>query len=300
VKPANHENVVAVFPGQGSERPGTGLEWLGDPLVAFASECCGVDVGRSLERFSADLQRTSVLQPALVALSLVAWRRVRARGVGASLVCGHSIGEIAAWSASGAIAERAAVRLAAARGAAMERAALASPGGMVAVGAQTEIAPESGLDLAARNGPEQRVYSGPEEAIAAAVRTFGGRRLDVSGPWHSRAMVAAEPALRDALASLAPESATRALVTCLDGRKLGPGERPDLVAQLTLPVAWSEVMTTLAAEGVTDAICLAPGRTSRGLLRGGLGAAVRIHVIESESDCERLRASLGLECGAAP
>jgi [acyl-carrier-protein] S-malonyltransferase len=192
------------------------------------------------------------------------------------------------------------VRLAAARGAAMERAAQASPGGMIAFGDEVDVGPVPGLELAARNGPSQRVYSGPERAIRAAARVSGGRRLDVSGAWHSRAMAAAEPALREALASIAPAAGTSALATCLDGRKLEPAEVPDLVAQLTRPVAWSEVMATLAAEGVTDAVCLAPGRTSRGLLRDGLGPAVRLHVVESEADCDRLLATLRPEQRGTP
>ena len=290
---ARRPSVAAVFPGQGSERPGSGTEWLGDPLVGYASECAGVDVRRALERFSADLRRTSVLQPAIVALSLVAWRRARATGVRASLVCGHSVGELAAWAAAGAIDEREAVRVAAIRGRAMERAALVSPGAMIAVPSSVDVTAIAGLELAARNGPSQRVYSGSDEAIAAAARVFGGRRLEVSGPWHSGAMAAAEPEVRAALATLEVGSASSALVTCLDGRRLPPDERPDLVAQLTQPVAWDAVMATLAAEGVTDVICLAPGRTSRALLRDGLGARTRLHLIESDADCHRLQAALG-------
>ena len=82
----------------------------------------------------------SIVQPALVALQLVAWRRLRAQGTTPMLVAGHGCGEIAAWAASGAIDDHDAMKLAALRGAAVQLASLvhpttrrASPGGWNAI-----------------------------------------------------------------------------------------------------------------------------------------------------------------------
>lgn len=281
--------VAVAFPGQGAEQvysPVAPCEWWQDECFAWASAATGVDVPRAFQRM--DLRTTAVLQPALVALSLVAWRRLRARGVDVHFVCGHSVGEIAAWAAAGGLLPQEAIELAAARGVAMDDAARAFPGGMVAVDAKNvELVRERcNVELAATNGPSQVVFSGDESAIDAVVR-LGGRRLGARGPWHSRAMAIAIPATDRALSRLVPRPATLPLLTCLDGRALAPGESPDLAAQLTAPVAWDAVMRTLHAERITDVVCLAPGRVNRGLLRDGLGSAVRLHLADDEASLDR-------------
>ena len=184
--------VAAVFPGQGAEQPGVGLPWLDDPLFARASEVCGIDVRRALTRFTSDVARTSVLQPSLLAMALTAWSRLVARGVRFAFVAGHSVGEIGAWAATGAISAEDAVALGGARGGAMEREAGRRPGAMLALPADVDLERvleegrrEGVLELAARNGPTQLVVSGDEAAVARAERSFGGRRLSVSGAWHS-------------------------------------------------------------------------------------------------------------------
>lgn len=282
------------FAGQGAEQALGRTDLFDDEAVAFASETTGVDLARAFERRSRELRRTSVLQPALVALGLAAWRRADAAGVDAALACGHSVGEITAWAASGAVDERDAIRFAAARGAAMDRAAEASPGGMLAIA--REDAPRAleiaGVALAARNGPSQVVVSGSAEALGAVARACAARRVDVAGPWHSRAMGAAADETRAALEGVPRRVARIPVVTCLDGRVLDRSEAPDFVAQLTAPVAWDAVLVSLAREGVTDVVCAAPGRVNRGLLRDGLGRAIRLHVVDATVDVARLREGL--------
>ncbi len=132
---AAQRRLAVVFPGEPSERvlsaPST---WLADPLVAEASSIAGADIGRALT--GRTVMGAAVVQPAVVALELVGWRRLRARGVHATLVAGQAAGEIAAWAASGAIDDHEAMKLAALRGAAVQLASLvhpltrrASPGG---------------------------------------------------------------------------------------------------------------------------------------------------------------------------
>lgn len=296
--------VAAVFPGQGAEEPGIGLEWLDDPLFSVAAQACGVDVRTTLGRFTADLARTSVLQPVLLALALAAWSRLSARGVRADFVAGHSVGELGAWAATGAISAEEAVVLGSARGAAMEREASRRPGAMLALPADVDLAcvleegrREGILDLAARNGPKQIVVSGDTAAVACVERRFGGRRLSVSGAWHSALVQGAKDDLARALERVAitGRGAGPRLISGLDGNLLASGARPDLAAQVTAPVAWDRVMSAFAREGVTDVVALAPGRTARGLLRDGLGTTVRIRVADSDRDLDAIARSLAPE-----
>jgi len=265
-------------------------EWLEHEVFGWASDVTGVDVSHALRRRTRDLERTSVLQPTLVALSLAVWQELALRGVRPAFVCGHSVGEVAAWAASGCVTERDAIGFAAARGGAMERAALASPGGMLAIAPDVleRALAVAGVDVAARNGPSQVVLSGPADVLVAVARTCGGTRVEVSGPWHSRAMGAASHGTAVALANISTTTAMVPIVTCLDGRVLGPEESPDFVAQLTAPVAWDRVMQTLARERITDIVCAAPGRLNRSLLRDGLGKTMKLHVADTHADIDRI------------
>jgi len=245
--------IAALFPGQGFEEPGMARGVLDHPLIAEASNACGVDVRRALERWSPDLEQTRVLQPALVAVSLAAWESLDVR---VDVVCGHSIGEISAWSASGAITARDAVILAARRGAAMQREADAHPGGMVTFD-EREIEKTGDLDLAARNSPHRVVLSGDLGAIREMEKR-GAKRLPVSGAWHSRLM---RGATLDPIPAGKP---TRTFVTCLDGSVV---DRPDLDAQMTSPVRWDAVIASLVRLGVDAVIIPGPQKVMRALVR---------------------------------
>jgi [acyl-carrier-protein] S-malonyltransferase len=268
--------------------------------VSRVAECTGKDAARALDRFSSELERTSLLQPLLVALALVAWEGLLSRGVEPTLLAGHSVGEIAAWSAAGAVSVSDAIAIAAARGLAMERAASARPGGMLAVGAGVLLDAALALGrlhgtvaLAARNGPSQNVLSGDPSALEAIARVHGGRRLVVSGAWHSPAMQPARDELAPVFERLPRRPLVRSLVSGLDGRVLSPDEVPALAEQMTAPVAWDAVMRTLADRGVTDVVCLAPGRVMRSLARDALGDTVRLHVANAERDLDRIAEAIG-------
>jgi hypothetical protein len=118
--------LAVVFPGEPHDRVlSAPVGWLGDPLVADASACAGSDIRRALS--GRTVIGAAVVQPAAVALELVAYNRLLAHGVRPTLVAGQNAGEIAAWAASGAIADHEALRLAALRGAAVELASLVHP-----------------------------------------------------------------------------------------------------------------------------------------------------------------------------
>jgi acyl transferase domain-containing protein len=115
-----------VFPGEPTDRVLSAPSgWLTDPIITDASTVAGADIARALS--GRTVMGAAVVQPAVVALELAAWKRLRSRGVVPTLVAGQAAGEIAAWAASGAIDDYEAVKLAALRGAAVQLASLVHP-----------------------------------------------------------------------------------------------------------------------------------------------------------------------------
>ena len=256
-------------------------------LLLLASEAAGVDLPRLLDRGGRELQRTEVLQPALTAVSLGAHSWLQEVGVSPQLVAGHSLGELAAWAATGAISPRDAVQLAAARGQLMAREAERNPGGMLAlldpghggVERALELGRRHGMvDLAAHNATGEWVLAGDLTALKAVAARTPSRLLPVSGAWHGRAMAGAQQELGRRIQALPRGEATATLVCNASGLVEPAPQIPRLLAgQLTAPVQWARTMETLLREGVTDLVTLGPGKVLRGLVRKNLGGAASVH-----------------------
>ena len=207
--------LVALFPGQGSLKPGMGLPWAGHDAVELLdriSEVAGVDVWRLLSTTEGDeLVRTDNAQLATFALSAVIARAAAAQGVTADLAIGHSLGEYSALHYAGILSLDEATRLVMARGKAMARAALQRPGSMAAVLGASEdevaeaIAEFPDLVVANYNAPGQIVVSGDLDQLGAfkdGARALGIRRvvlLEVGGAFHSPLMAPASDSLAEAL-----------------------------------------------------------------------------------------------------
>lgn len=203
------------------------------------------------------LFRTEVMQPVLVAASLVAFERLT---VPIGAVAGHSLGELAAWSAAGGIAAEDAVRLARARGLAMAAAAKRHPGGLVVVRGPR---PPDGVVIAAHNAPDTWVISGDLTTIRRH-----GRPLPVSGPWHHPAMAEAADAFGAALAALRPSPLARVFVSNRTGAAATGQDIPRLLLeQLVHPVLWVDCMATLAELGVREVYLCGPGKELASLAR---------------------------------
>ena len=109
--------IAVAFAGHGAERPRMG-EDLVDPsmeLLALAAAAGGFDAAKLLRRGGPRLHHSAVVQPLLTAVNLTILDQLRARGLSWQLCLGHSLGELAAWSAAGGLEARSAVELAAAR-----------------------------------------------------------------------------------------------------------------------------------------------------------------------------------------
>jgi [acyl-carrier-protein] S-malonyltransferase len=212
------------------------------------------------------LARTREAQLAVLLTSLLAWEAVRSSVAAPVAFAGHSLGQITALVAAGAIPLVAGVRFAARRAELTQAAADQRPGRMAALlGATVEQAEEActaavdGCWVANDNAPGQVVIAGTADGVAASsarAKELGVRRvtpLNVGGPFHTPLMHGAAVALAEELATIdfgvtaAPVVANHDATAYRDGN----GWRPRLAAHIEVPVRWRASQETLGSLGVT-------------------------------------------------
>lgn len=277
--------IALLAPGQGAQSPGMLSPWLEDPdaekTVAGWSDLVGLDLVRLGTTAEADeITDTAVTQPLIVALGLLAARRLLAHVELPDdvVVAGHSIGELTACAIAGVLTDDDAVALAGVRGREMAAACAAEPTSMAAVlggeeGTVLARLSELGLDPANRNGAGQIVAAGATPAIEALVATppDGARvkQLPVAGAFHTRYMAAAGAAMAEHARSVTVSDPTRTLLSNADGEPVTGGAQAlqRLVAQVTSPVRWDSCMATLGRDGLSAALELPPGATLVGLVK---------------------------------
>ena len=275
-------SVAFVFPGQGAFRFGCLDAWVDHPAAALLEEISGA-LGRDIRRVAADPAtgtRTADAQPAILAASLLAWRAVTDAGLRPSHVAGHSLGEIAAAVAAGALSVADAARLVEVRGRSMARACAQRPGTMAAL---VRLEPPQVEDLVARvedaviandNAPGQVVVAGSDEAVsrvAVLAREAGGRALpiEVEGAFHSPAMAPAVPDVAEVVEALDLRDPEVPLVSGTSASPLttAAAVATALVEGILAPVRWREVQLELQARGVTTLLELGPGGVLKGLAK---------------------------------
>jgi [acyl-carrier-protein] S-malonyltransferase len=230
-----------------------------------------------------------------VAACVAVTARLLAAGVEPTAVAGHSVGEIAALAAAGAVSAKSAIELAAVRGRLMAREAGLHSGGMLALQEATDqtvdaalaVGAEHGdIGLAAVNAPDQWVLSGEFRSLDAVAARFPSRRLQVAGAWHSTLMAGALAEFEHAFRMLSLHPLRSTMVVNRTGRPTEPFD--DMVAvvagQLVRPVQWVASLATLERLQITDVVTVGPGRILRGLVRKNLGTRVRVHTTEDATD----------------
>lgn len=262
-------HTALMFPGQGSQQAGMEdvvREHRPDLWHALRRRL-GADVFARVE------DGTSFQQPAIYCASLALYE---AHGCpAADAMTGHSLGEIAALTAAGALGADDGLELVCERARLMHRAGTESAGGLLAVigprAAAKHLAVENELEIANENAPEQLVLAGAPPALERAqaeAPCMGLRsvRLNVSGAFHSSAMASAQAELARALAEV---EIRRPRVPVYSGVTARPFEdvRVELVQALTGTVRWQATVTALHREGVRDFIEIGPGRVLTGLVR---------------------------------
>lgn len=192
---------AVLFPGQGSQRPGMGAEYFGryPDLERQASDLLGFSVRElCLEDPGGRLADTRYTQPARYVVNVLAWHAARDEGLAADLLLGHSVGEYAALMAAEVFDFADGLNLVVHRARCMAdvRGAMSVVLGLdpPRIRAALDAAGLEGVDLANLNAVDQTVIAGPADQIAAAEGTLPEagaarvRRLNVSGPFHSRYM----------------------------------------------------------------------------------------------------------------
>jgi [acyl-carrier-protein] S-malonyltransferase len=273
-----------LFPGQGVGDPSSRelvVEARPD-LLELAGELVGED---PFERIT---DGTAYAQPAVYCASISGYELLGRPS--ANYFAGHSLGEIGALAAAGAIDDRDGLRIVAARGRAMEDAARrAEPGGMLAVGtdrtdAET-IADEHGLIVANENSPEQFVLSGPiggiEAALAAAKPAcVRAKRLAVAGPFHTPAMESGTGPFRAALDQVEFRPPAAPVISSVTADFFDEDPRESLAASLTSPIRWTAVTRRLRELGVSRFLDVGPGKVLAGLVRRTI-KGVRVETVAS-------------------
>jgi malonyl CoA-acyl carrier protein transacylase len=209
-------------------------------------------------------ESTRFAQPAIFLASMAAWDALSLRP---GFAAGHSLGEIAALTAAGALAVDDALELVVTRGRLM---ADADPDGsmLAVIGGSIEdaeeIAAAAGITVANDNAPGQVVLSGPRDGLAraeAAAAERGRRTLpvDVAGAFHSRSMEPAVQPFRAALDGVDVGEPAFPVFSCASAEPFGD-VRAELAAALTRPVRWRETMLALHGAGATRFVEPGPGK----------------------------------------
>lgn len=275
--------LAAVFPGQGSHRPGMASAWRDHPAFdtfAEVGRAVGLPALAELADDPAECAATDVAQPAVFAACIAAWRALADAGVTVDAVAGHSLGEIAAAVAAGSLSVRDGARVVAERGRASSDACRRSPGGMAAVlgldadEVRAVAAGITGVSVANDNAPGQIVLSGTDrglDAAAEACRDRGGRvrRLDVEGAFHTAAMTPVTARLAQELARTPVADPQVPMVSAATASPLvtGGDVRRTLQEGVIAAVRWRDVQQHLAGSGIRTFVEAGPGGVLRGLAR---------------------------------
>jgi [acyl-carrier-protein] S-malonyltransferase len=233
---------------------------------------------------------THLAQPALYIAGLAHWKA--AGEPSADLYAGHSLGELPALVAAGALAADAGLRVAIVRGRLMEEASAVRPGGMVAALGGTDevvraVAERFGLTLANDNAPGQMVLSGDADQVGEArkaLRAEGAKaiRLPVAGAFHSPLMEPAVPGYREILGAteFGPTAGAYSCITAAPFDDV----RADLLAALTEPVRWRDTLAAMHAAGATSFLETGPGDILTGLSRRTLGEEVESRTLDAAKE----------------
>ena len=294
--------VAFLFPGQASQYPGMGkdlAENFAESRAVFeeADAALGFPISKMcFEGTEDELKLTENQQPAILTVSVAAYRALASRGIQPDYAAGHSLGEYSALVAASALEFATAVKVVRHRGRYMQEAVPAGEGAMAAIlglsptdvaevckkAAQGDVVSPGTL-----NSPEQTVIAGTAAAVKRAVEIAsqsGAKRavvLAVSAPFHCALLTPARQRLEPDLRATKFSALNFSVVTNVDAETETSGDeaREALIRQVTMPVRWLESVREMIDLGVNIFVEVGPGKVLSGLMRQ-IDRSVRVLNVE--------------------
>ncbi|MBF0336333.1 MAG: ACP S-malonyltransferase [Nitrospirae bacterium] len=307
--------IAFVFPGQGSQVVGMGLDLYSQydsvkSLYQEAAEVLGYDIGSMCFNGPKEaLNRSVNTQPSLVLTSIALYRVLRDSGqVTPSMVAGHSLGEYTALVAAGVLCLRDALVLTQKRGKLMQEAVPEGQGLMAAIVGLDRQQVEglcqgvtSGYVAPANyNCPQQIVIAGQKKAVEEAIeaaKAAGARMakpLAVSVPSHCELMTEAVQKLSAFFDNITFNAPSIPIVNNADAAVLSDvaGIKASLLRQLKSPLLWEDSIRTMRQAGVDTFIEVGPGTVLSGLIKR-IDSNVAIYSVSDPVSVQRVIESAG-------
>ena len=268
-----------VFPGQGSQAVGMGLDLMELPVgkerLAIADDILGWSVKTICQSEDDKVSSTLYTQPCLYVIESLLVDLLREQGHKPDLVAGHSLGEYGALYAAGVLEFNVGLRLVKLRGELMSQ---TSEGIMAALmgfdrdDLEAQIDATEGVVLANDNNPSQVVISGTPEAVEVILESVKSKRaikLNVSGAFHSPLMAPASHEFQEVLDAVEFHPAKVPVLSNVDPSPATDAKmvKQRLSQQMTSSVRWREISLSLPEQGVEQVVEVGPGNVLTSLIK---------------------------------